>query len=175
MPSGLWKASAMFHICMMPIFSDFLMKFMEVFMDDFSVFGPSIKNWLCNQVLVLKQYTKTNLVLSWEKNRFIVREGIILACCLSSRHGNGQSQSGRYSSLPPPTTSRQISTFLEMLVFTGNSSKDFSKILRPLCNLLLKNVVVEMNDECITAFKTLKAALCTSPHYCCTQLELYSN
>ena len=41
MPFRLCNALATFYRCMMAIFSDFIGESMEVFMDDFSVFGPS--------------------------------------------------------------------------------------------------------------------------------------
>jgi hypothetical protein len=50
----------------MSIFSDMVEKFLEVFMDDFSVFGSSFDNCLHNLALVLKLCKETNLILSWE-------------------------------------------------------------------------------------------------------------
>ncbi|KAM1482487.1 hypothetical protein ACFX1S_034819 [Malus domestica] len=41
MPFGLCNAPATFQRCMVSIFSDFIEKIIEVFMDDFSVFGDS--------------------------------------------------------------------------------------------------------------------------------------
>nr|GFC51673.1 RNA-directed DNA polymerase homolog [Tanacetum cinerariifolium] len=41
MPFGLCNAPGMFQMCMMAIFHDMIDKTMEVFMDDFSVFGNS--------------------------------------------------------------------------------------------------------------------------------------
>ncbi|GJW14778.1 putative ribonuclease H-like domain-containing protein [Tanacetum coccineum] len=46
MPFGLCNASGMFQRCMMAIFHDMIEKTMEVFMDDFSVFGNSFENCL---------------------------------------------------------------------------------------------------------------------------------
>ncbi|MCI35926.1 hypothetical protein A2U01_0057147, partial [Trifolium medium] len=43
MPFGLCNASATFQRCMMALFSDLIESAMEVFMDDFSVFGESFK------------------------------------------------------------------------------------------------------------------------------------
>ena len=39
MPFGLCNAPAMFQWCMLGIFSDMVERFLEIFMDDFSVFG----------------------------------------------------------------------------------------------------------------------------------------
>lgn len=46
MPFGLCNAPATFQRCMMAIFSEFLENIMEVFMDDFSVYGQDIHVWL---------------------------------------------------------------------------------------------------------------------------------
>ncbi|GKD06488.1 hypothetical protein Tco_1181462, partial [Tanacetum coccineum] len=51
---------------------------MEVFMDDFSVFGNSFDHCLLNLEKMLKRCEETNLVLNWEKCHFMVREGIVL-------------------------------------------------------------------------------------------------
>ncbi|CAN6559855.1 unnamed protein product [Malus baccata var. baccata] len=41
--------------------------------------------------------------------------------------------------------------------------KDFSKISRPLCRLLQKDVSFDMNKECVVAFNKLKELLSTTP------------
>ena len=46
MPFGLCNAPATFQICMMSIFSDFITKIMEVFIDDFTVHGDSFEECL---------------------------------------------------------------------------------------------------------------------------------
>nr|GEV18540.1 reverse transcriptase domain-containing protein [Tanacetum cinerariifolium] len=46
MPFGLCNASGTFQRCMLPIFHDIVEKTMEIFMDDFSVFGNSFENCL---------------------------------------------------------------------------------------------------------------------------------
>nr|GEV15251.1 retrovirus-related Pol polyprotein [Tanacetum cinerariifolium] len=48
MPFGLCNAPATFQRCMIAIFQDMLETFMEVFMDDFSVFGDSFDSCLAN-------------------------------------------------------------------------------------------------------------------------------
>ena len=53
-------------------------KCIEVFMDDFSIFGSFFYDCLSNLSLVLQQCVDINLVLNWEKCHFMVREGIVL-------------------------------------------------------------------------------------------------
>ncbi|KAK1694612.1 hypothetical protein QYE76_011309 [Lolium multiflorum] len=57
----------------------------EVFMDDFSVYGNSFDNCLRNLDKVLQRCEETNLVLNWEKCHFMVNEGIVLGHKISER------------------------------------------------------------------------------------------
>ncbi|GJV94810.1 reverse transcriptase domain-containing protein [Tanacetum coccineum] len=78
MPFGLCNAPGTFQRCMMAIFHDMIKKTMEVFMDDFSVFGDSFDSCLSNLEKMLKRCEDTNLVLNWEKCHFMCKEGIVL-------------------------------------------------------------------------------------------------
>ena len=78
MPFGLCNAPATFQRCMMSIFADMIEEIMEVFMDDFSVFGESFEECLMNLDKVLRRCEETDLVLNWEKCHFMVTEGIVL-------------------------------------------------------------------------------------------------
>uniref|UniRef100_A0A2N9I7N6 RNA-directed DNA polymerase n=1 Tax=Fagus sylvatica TaxID=28930 RepID=A0A2N9I7N6_FAGSY len=85
MPFGLCNAPATFQRCMMSIFSDMVGEFMEVFMDDLSVFGDSFDGCLENLGKVLARCEEKNLVLNWEKCHFMVTSGIVLGHIVSSR------------------------------------------------------------------------------------------
>jgi hypothetical protein len=58
---------------------------MEVFMDDFSVYGKSFDQCLENLDRVLQRCQEKDLVLNWEKCHFMVREGIVLGHQISKR------------------------------------------------------------------------------------------
>ena len=73
MPFGLCNAPATFQICMMTIFSNFIGESLEVFMDDFSVFGPSFDKYLEHLTQILDVCVKKRLVLIWERSHFMVR------------------------------------------------------------------------------------------------------
>ncbi|GJY77962.1 reverse transcriptase domain-containing protein [Tanacetum coccineum] len=62
MPFGLCNASGTFQRCMMVIFHDMIEETMEVFMDDFSVFGASFSSCLSYLDKMLKRCEDTNLV-----------------------------------------------------------------------------------------------------------------
>ncbi|GKE71854.1 reverse transcriptase domain-containing protein, partial [Tanacetum coccineum] len=78
MPFGLCNVPGMFQRCMMAIFHDMIEKTMELFMDDFSVFGNSFENFLSRVDKMLKRCEDTNLCLNWENSHFIVKKGIVL-------------------------------------------------------------------------------------------------
>ena len=85
MPFGLCNAPANFQRCMMSIFSDYVERIIEVFMDDFTVYGDSFDKCLENLSLILKRCIETNLVLNYEKCYFMVEQGIVLGHVVSSR------------------------------------------------------------------------------------------
>nr|GEW80496.1 DNA-directed DNA polymerase [Tanacetum cinerariifolium] len=78
MSFGLCNAPGTFQRCMMAIFHDMIEKTMEVFMDDFLVFGDSFSSCLSHLDTMIQRCEDTNLVLNWEKCHFMVKEGIVL-------------------------------------------------------------------------------------------------
>ena len=72
MPFRLSNAPGTFQRCMMAIFSDVVKRTIEVFMDDFFVLGKYFDNFLENLRQALISCEETNLVLNWEKCRFMV-------------------------------------------------------------------------------------------------------
>nr|GEX71838.1 retrovirus-related Pol polyprotein [Tanacetum cinerariifolium] len=84
MSFGLCNAPATFNRCMIAIFQDMLETSMEVFKDDYSVFGDSFDSCLVNLEQMLVRCKHAHLVLNWEKCHFIVTEGIVLGHKISS-------------------------------------------------------------------------------------------
>ena len=58
---------------------------MEVFMDDFSVYGKTFDHSFENLDKVLYRCVEKDLVLNWGKYHFMVREGIVLGHHVSER------------------------------------------------------------------------------------------
>jgi len=76
MSFGLCNAPATFQHYMMAIFSDFIEDIMEVFMDDFSVYGATYDQCLNNLSKVLQRCKYVNLVLNKEKCQFMYKKGL---------------------------------------------------------------------------------------------------
>ncbi|CAN6557456.1 unnamed protein product [Malus baccata var. baccata] len=164
MPFGLCNAPATFQRCMMSIFSDYVEKIIEVFMDDFSVFGDSFDSCLHNLSVILKRCVETNLVLNWEKCHFMVKQGIVLGHIISEKGIEvDKSKIDLVRHLPSPTSVREVRSFLGHAGFYRRFIKDFSKVAQPLCRLLQKEVVFEFTKECTESFKQLKELLTTAP------------
>ncbi|GKC65423.1 reverse transcriptase domain-containing protein [Tanacetum coccineum] len=157
MPFGLCNAPGTFQRCMMAIFHDMIEKTMEVFMDDFSVFGNSFKNCLSRVDKMLQRCEDTNICLNWEKSHFMVKEGIVLGHKISKKGIEvDKAKIDVIAKLPHPTTVKGVRSFLGHAGFYRRFIKDYSKISRPMTHLLEKNTPFIFSNECIQAFQTLK-------------------
>ena len=137
---------------------------MDVFMDDFSVYGSNFDECLSNLRKVLKRCEETNLVLNWEKCHFMVQEGIVLGHKISEKGIEvDKAKIDIISKLDPPTSVKGVRSFLGHAGFYRRFIKDFSKIARPLSNLLIKDAEFNFDDSCLSAFNQLKDALITAP------------
>jgi hypothetical protein len=150
MSFGLCNAPASFQRCMMAIFSDLIEKVMEVFMDNFSIYGKTFEGCLANLDKVLKRCQMADLVLNWEKCHFMIREGIVL--------GHKTSEKGIevdkpkievIEQLPPPTNVKGICSFLGHARFYRRFIQNFSQIARPLMHLLAKDAPFIFTEECL--------------------------
>ncbi|XP_022866901.1 uncharacterized protein LOC111386671 [Olea europaea var. sylvestris] len=126
----------------MAIFSDMIEKFIEVFMDDFSVFGSSFDEYLEHLSL----------------------EGIVLGHRISAKGIEvDRAKIQVIEKLPPPTSVKGVRSFIGHADFYRRFIKDFSKITKLLCCLLMKESTFEFTDECLLAFNTLKEKLISAP------------
>ncbi|KAK8924217.1 hypothetical protein KSP39_PZI019125 [Platanthera zijinensis] len=164
MPFGLCNAPATFQRCMLAIFGKLVEDVMEVFMDDFSVFGDSFHACLDNLARVLQRCEDTNLVLNWEKCHFMVREGLVLGHKISSQGIEvDKAKIEIIEKLPPPTNVKSIRSFLGHAGFYRRFIQNFSKITKPLTHLLEKEAPFIFDSECLVAFNIIKDKLINSP------------
>nr|GFA62086.1 putative pol polyprotein [Tanacetum cinerariifolium] len=155
MPFGLCNALGTFQRCMMSIFHDMIEKTMEVFMDDFSVFGDSFSSCLTNLDKMLNRCEEKNLVLNWEKCHFMCKEGVVLGHKISkSSIEVDRAKMDVIAKLPHPTTVKGVRSFLGHAGFYHCFIQDFLKIARPMTHLLGKETPSVFSKE---SFEILKA------------------
>ncbi|KAL0413224.1 UNVERIFIED_CONTAM: Retrovirus-related Pol polyprotein from transposon.6 [Sesamum radiatum] len=148
MPFGLCNAPATFQMCMVIIFSDYVKQFIEVFMDDFTVYDNSFNDCLNKLARVLERCIEKNLVLNYEKCHFMVDQGLILGHIVSSRGIEvDQARINIIKSLPYPASVQEILSFLG----------------HPLCKLPQKDEAFEFDEACKLAFNKLKDSLTSAP------------
>jgi len=164
MPFRLCNAPATFQRYMMAIFSDFIQDIMEVFMDDFSMYGAMYDHCLNDLPKVLERCEDVNLVLNWEKCHLMVQEAVVLGHVVSTRGIEvDKAKLEVIEKLPPPTSVKGVRSFLGHVGLYRRFIRDFSKIGKALTQLLVKDVPFEFNEECLSTFHTLKEALITTP------------
>ena len=143
----------------MAIFSDFIGESMEVFMDDFSVFGP-----IFDACLVLTQILdvciKKRQVVSWEMSHFMVREGIVLTHLVSSKGLEVDKAKVKViQDFALPKSIRELRSFLGHVGFYRHFIQDFAKVSKPLTSLLCKEKDFIIEEEGKHAFTQLKRSL----------------
>ncbi|XP_028791318.1 uncharacterized protein LOC114747196 [Neltuma alba] len=142
MPFGLCNAPATFQRCMMAIFANMIEKTIEVFMDDFSVFGDSfdccLDNLAARALSFGHRVSKQSLEVDKAKVSVIEQ-------------------------LPPPISVKGIRSFLGHTGFYLHFIKDFSKITKPFCNLLEKDREFKFDNACMNSFEELKKKLTSAP------------
>src|SRR3954469_18011004 len=149
---------------MSAIFRGFCEDIVEVFMDEFSVYGTSFDHYLHNLNKVLQRCEETTLVLNWEKCHFMVNEGIVLGHKISETGIEvDKAKIEAIERMPYPRDIKGIRSFLGHAGFDRRFIKDFSMTSRPLTNLLQKNIPFVFDENCKEAFELLKKALITAP------------
>ena len=164
MTFGLCNAPATSQRCMTAILFDFLGDSLEVFMDNFSIFGNDFKSCLAHQTKILEVCVRKRLVLSWEKSHFMVREGVVLEHIVS---GKGlevdKAKTEVIQNLRLPSTVRDLRSFLGHIGFYRRFIQDYVKVSKPLTTLLCKDKDFIIDEEGKRAFTMLKQVLIEAP------------
>ena len=149
---------------MMSMFSNLADEVLEIFMDDFTVYGSTFEHCLQNLGTVLYRCQGKNLALNWEKFHFMVTEGIVLRHRISTVGLEvDQAKVSIIKTLLPPTTIKGIRSFLGHVGFYRRFIRDFSKIARPLCRLLEKDTKFKFDAAYQSSFEDIKSKLVEAP------------
>ena len=137
---------------------------MEVYIDDITIYGDTFEECLANLETVMHRCIEKNLVLNWEKYQFMVNQGIVLGHAISNRVIEvDKANVELIAKWPPPTNVKAVRQFLGHVGFYRRFIKDFSKIAKPLYELLEKDIKFLWNEAYQERFEELKSHLTSAP------------
>jgi len=164
LPFGLCNSPATFQRALLGIFSDLIHDCVEVYMDDFTVYGNSLKEALENLEKVLIRCKEANLSLSHEKYFMMFTERIVLGHHIS-RNGIRVdiSKVEAISKLSIPTCQQDVKSFIGFTGYYRRFIENFTKIASPLFKILMKDCEFNWNYDFQKAFDSLKEKISEAP------------
>jgi hypothetical protein len=164
MSFGLSNAPAYFMYLMNSVFMPKLDKFVVVFIDDILVYSKNEEEHASHLHVVLQHLRELRLYAKLSKCDFWLKEIKFL--------GHTISQAGivvdpdkvqEVMNWKPPTTVRQIRSFLGLAGYYRRFIPDFSRIAKPMTESLKKGAKFVWGQKCEDAFHTLRQHLTTAP------------
>jgi len=164
MAFGLTGAPGTFQGAMNDTLAPGLRKFVVVFFDDILVYSHSYEEHLDHLRQVFQWLSKDQWKLKLSKCKFAQRSISYLGHIVSAQGvSTDPAKVHAVTSWPPPTSVKELHSFLGLAGYYRKFVRNFGIISRLLTNLLKKNTLFVWTSEHNRAFNTLKTALSTAP------------
>jgi hypothetical protein len=164
MSFGLTNAPAYFMYLMNSVFMLELDKFVVIFIDDILVYSKNEAEHTKHLHTVLQRLRDHQLYAKLSKCDFWLREIKFLGHTISQDGVSVDPEKVQeVMNWKPPTTVRQIRSFLGLAGCYRRFIPDFSRIAKPMTELLKKGVKYEWSQKCEDAFHALRQHLTTAP------------
>nr|ABA96940.1 retrotransposon protein, putative, Ty3-gypsy subclass [Oryza sativa Japonica Group] len=164
MSFGLTNAPAFFMNLMNKVFMEFLDKFVVVFIDDILIYSKSEEEHEQHLRLVLEKLKEHQLYAKFSKCDFWLKEVQFLGHIVNAQGvavdpANVES----VTEWTPPRTVTQVRSFLGLAGYYRRFIENFSKIAKPMTQLLKKEEKFIWSAECNRSFEELKRRLVSAP------------
>jgi hypothetical protein len=164
MSFGLTNAPAYFMYLMNSVFMPELDKFVVIFIDDILVYSKNEDEHTKHLHTVLQRLRDHQLYAKLSKCDFWLREIKFLGHTISQDGISVDPEKVQeVMDWKPPTTVQQIQSFLGLAGYYRRFIPDFSRIAKPMTELLKKGVKYNWSQKCEDAFHTLRQHLTTAP------------
>jgi hypothetical protein len=164
MSFGLTNAPAYFMYLMNSVFKPELDKFVVVFIDDILVYSRNEEEHVGHLHVALQCLREHRLYAKLSKCDFWLKEIKFLGHTISQDGIAVDSDKVQeVMNWKPPTTIYQIRSFLGLAGYYRRFIPDFSRIGKPMTELLKKGAKFEWGQKCEDAFRTLRQHLTTTP------------
>ena len=160
----LTNAPAHFMYLMNSVFMPELDKFVVVFIDDILIYSKTKEDHAEHLRIVLTRLREHQLYAKFSKCEFWLDTIPFLGHILSAEGvAVDPSKVKDILEWKPPTTVHQVRSFLGMAGYYRRFIPDFSKIAKPITELLKNHVKFVWSSECNKAFEELKKLLTSAP------------
>jgi hypothetical protein len=164
MSFGLMNAPAHFMYLMNSIFMPELDMFVVVFIDDILVYSKSTEEHEDHLRVVLQRLRDHQLYAKFSKCEFWINEMPFLGHVISSEGIVVDPSKVRdVLNWEPPKSVHKVHSFLGLASYYRRFILNFSKISKPIIELLKKGTKYIWSKECDETFQTLKKLLTTLP------------
>jgi len=161
---GLTNAPAYFMYLMNSVFLPELDKFVVVFIDDILIYSKNEEDHAQHLRIVLQRLRDHHLYAKFTKCEFWLDSVKFLGHTIPSEGISvDPTKVQEVMDWKAPTSVHQIRSFLGLAGYYRRFIPDFSKIAKPMTELLKKGVKFIWDDKCEEAFQTLKVRLTTAP------------
>ncbi|XP_057768171.1 uncharacterized protein LOC130988364 [Salvia miltiorrhiza] len=163
-PFGLTNAPAVFMDLMNRVFHPYLDKFVLVFIDDILIYSKNEKDHEEHLRIVLETLRTERLYAKFSKCEFWLSEVTFLGHIVSSEGIKVDPEKVQaVREWRSPTNPNEIRSFLGLAGYYRRFMEGFSKIARPMTQLLRKGIKFSWTEECEKSFQELKEKLTTAP------------
>jgi hypothetical protein len=163
MSFGLTNAPAYFMYLVNSVFMTELDKFVVVFIDDILIYSKNEEEHVEHLRVVLQRLRDHKLYAKFSKCEFWLESVKFLGHTISKEGISvDPSKVQEVMDSKPPKTVHQIRSFLDLAGYYRRFILDFSRIAKPMTELLKKGVKFVWSEDCEKAFHTLRQHLTTA-------------
>jgi hypothetical protein len=157
MPFGLTNAPSYFMNMMNKVFMEFLDKFVVVFIDDILIYSKSVKEHEEHLRLIMEKLREHKLYAMFSKCEFWLSEVGFLGHVVSKDGiAVDPSKVTAVTEWESPKNVGEIRSFLCLAGYFRRFIENFSKIAKPMTELLKKEKKYKWTDACEASFQELK-------------------
>jgi len=164
MPFGLCNAPATFQRLMHEVLGDLIYNKAPVYIDDVNVHSKTFEQHLEDLEEVFERIRRSGLKLRMDKCHFCDREIEFLGYIVG-KDGIKTSEKiiEKVKNYPRPTNVTEVRGFLGLASYYRRFIKDFSKLAKPITELLRKDTKFEWSEKQEKSFQQMKEKLTTAP------------
>jgi hypothetical protein len=164
MPFGLINVGATFQREMDIFFRGLINQSVVVYLDDVTVFSKNKKDHLSHLRDVLERCRKFGISLNPKKSVFAVEQGKLLGFIVS-KYGMiiDPERTQAIANLPPPSSKKAMQSFLGKINFVRRFVPSFSEMVRPLQNLIKKDVLYKWGSQENQDFNSIRKSITEAP------------